>query len=105
MAYAMFQLLCFKYLEATLSNDRTCLAEIQMRIASTTAAMAKLNRFGRCNTISFASQFKLYSLLLYGCETWTLLAASEKKDPGFETKCLTKPLRITCLEHKSKDCV
>ena len=40
------------------------------------------------NTISFACKFKLYeslftSILLYGCETWTLLADSDKKDPGF----------------------
>ena len=28
---------------------------------------------------------KLYlSILLYNCETWTLLADSEKKDPGFQ---------------------
>ena len=47
------------------------------------AAMARLNRIWRCNTTSFASKFKLYeslvaSILLYGCETWALLADSEK---------------------------
>ena len=43
-----------------------------------------------CNTFSFPSKFKPYkslvtSILLYGCEIWTLLADSEKKkiDPGF----------------------
>ena len=40
-------------------------------------------RIWRFNTISFASKFKLYkslvtSILIYGCETWTLLADSEK---------------------------
>ena len=54
-----------------------------MRIASAMAAMARLNRIWRCNTISFASKFKLYkslvtSGLLYGCEKWTLLADSKK---------------------------
>ena len=34
----------FKYLGATLSNDGTCAAEIHIRIATATAAMAKLNR-------------------------------------------------------------
>ena len=48
------------------------------------AAMVRLNRIWRYNTISFASKFKLYkslvtSTLHYGCETWTLLALSEKK--------------------------
>ena len=51
-------------------------------------AMTRLNRTWRSNTIRFASQFKLYkspvtSILLYDFETWTLLADSENKDPGF----------------------
>ena len=55
--------------------------------------MARVNRIWRCNTISFASKFKLYkslvtSTLLYDCETWSLLADSEKKKKriqAFET--------------------
>ena len=40
------------------------------------------NMIWRCNTISFASKFKLFrslvtSILLCGCETWTMLADSE----------------------------
>ena len=43
------------------------------------AAIARLNRIWWCNTISFSNKFKLYkslgiSTILYGCETWTLLA-------------------------------
>ena len=62
----------FKYLEATLCRDGTCSAEICIKIASVMAAMARLNRIWWCNTISFASKFKLYkshviSVLLYGC--------------------------------------
>ena len=69
----------FKYLAATLCSDGTCSAEIRIKIASAMAAMAKLNRIWLCNTISFASKFKLRkstatSILLYGCETWTLFA-------------------------------
>ena len=66
----------FKYLRATLCKHGTCSAEIRFRIAS---AFARLNRIWRCNTISFASKFKLYkslvtSILLNGSEAWTLLA-------------------------------
>ena len=55
------------------------------------AAMAILNMIWQCNTISFANKFKLYkslvtSFLLYGCETWTLLADSVTKDPGFRNQ-------------------
>ena len=71
----------FEYIGAALREDGTCSAEVRIMIAS---SMARLNRILRCNTISFASKFKLYkslvtSILLYGCETWTLLADCEKK--------------------------
>ena len=43
------------------------------------------------------------AILLYSCETWTLLAGSEKRIKDFETKCLTKLLRVSYLEHKTND--
>ena len=58
--------------------------------------MARLNGLWQCNIISFASRLKLYkslvtSCLLYGCETWALLADSERKRiQAFETKCGSK---------------
>ena len=57
-----------------------------------------------------ASKFKLYkflvnSILFYGCETWTLLANSEKRIQAFETKCLRKLLRISYLDRKTNDWV
>ena len=73
----------FKYMGATLCKDGTCSAEVCIRIDSAMPTMTRLNRIWQRNTISFASKFKLYkslvtSILLYGCETWTLLADSEK---------------------------
>ena len=66
------------------------LAEIHIWSASAMAAMARLNRNWWSNTISLASKFMFYkslvtSILLYGCETWTLLADSEKRTQAFET--------------------
>ena len=74
------------------------------------AAMTRLNRTRRCNTISFDSKFKLYkslvtSILLFGCETWTLLAVSGKRIQAFETKCPGQVLHISYLEHKTNDWV
>ena len=59
-----------------------------------------------CSTISFASRFKLYikffvtSILLHGCETWTLLAGFEKRIQVFETKYLRKLLGTTTWSTK-----
>ena len=63
------------------------LSRICVRIASVLAAMAGLNGFWRCNTISFASTLKPYkslvtAILLHGRETWTLLDDFEKKRRG-----------------------
>ena len=87
----------FKFLGATLCKDGTCSAEVRIRFASAVSAMARLNRIWRCNTISFANKFKVCkslvnSILLYGCETWTLLA---------ETRCFRKLLHISYLELKT----
>ena len=41
------------------------------------------------------------STLLYGCETWTLCADSEKRIQAFGTKCLRKVLGIVYSEHKT----
>ena len=98
----------FKYLGAILYKDGTCSAEVHIKIASDMAAMARLSRIWLCNTISFASNFKLYtslitSILLYGRETWILLADSEERIQTFKTKYLRKLLGISYLEHKTSE--
>ena len=71
----------FQVPRATLCKDGTCSAEVCIRIASAMAAVVRLNRIWQCTTISLASKFKLFKspvtfILLYRCETWTLLAGS-----------------------------
>ena len=45
------------------------------------------------------------SILLHGCETWILLADSEKRMQAFENKCMRKLLRISYLDHKTNNWV
>ena len=59
----------FKYLGAILCKDGTCSVEVRIKIASAMAAVARLNRIWRCNTINFASKSLVISILLYSCET------------------------------------
>ena len=71
--------------------------------------MARLTRVWKSN-ISFQTKFKLYkslviSILLYGCETWTLLAETERRIQAFETKSLRKFLPISYWEHKTNEYV
>ena len=78
-------------------------------IGNATSAMTKLNRIWKSN-IRLSTKLKLYkalvvSIVLYGCETWTLTAALEKKIQAFETKCMRKILRISWTERKTNDYV
>ncbi|KAI8510789.1 hypothetical protein Bbelb_117050 [Branchiostoma belcheri] len=60
--------------------------------------------------VSTDKKYKLYnalvvSVLLYSCEIWILLVATERKIQAFEIKCMGRPLGITCREHKKNEYV
>ena len=99
----------FKYLGATLSKDGTSNTEVRIRIAQATSAMARLTRVWKSD-ISFEAKHRLYktlvvSILLYGCETWTLLADTERRIQAFEYKCLRRLLKISYRDHKTNEYV
>jgi len=73
---------CFKYLGSLLTNDGRCTCEIKSRIAMAKAAFSKKKTL-------FTSKMDLnlrkklitcyiWSMALYGAETWTLRAADQK---------------------------
>ena len=71
--------------------------------------MAKLSSIWK-SSISFFTKFHLYkslvvSVLLYGCETWTLLADTERRIEAFELKCWRRLLRLTYLDRKTNEYV
>ncbi|PVD39439.1 hypothetical protein C0Q70_02070 [Pomacea canaliculata] len=59
---------------------------------TTTVAMAGLERIWHSYKIRVSTKYKLYkclvvSILLYGFDTWALLAETEKRIQAFENKC------------------
>ena len=96
----------FKYLGAIISADGRCESEIRARIGTAMAAMARLNRIWTSKSIGLPTKLRLYralvrTIVLYGCETWTLLSATENKLQAFENKCMRKILRISYVEHRT----
>ena len=67
------------------------------------AEMSGLKRIWRCSTKVQLDKSLVTSILRYGCETWTLLADSERRIQAFETKCVRKLIRFSYLEHKTND--
>ncbi|KAL8603954.1 hypothetical protein ACOMHN_038998 [Nucella lapillus] len=72
--------------------------------------MEKLDTIWKSNAISLPVKIRLLkslviSNLLYGCESWTLNAETERWLQAFEHKCYRKLLRIHYSEHKSNEYV
>lgn len=100
----------FKYLGATLTKDGRSTTEIKTRLSIAMAAMAKLIKIWRSNDISFPTKMKLYkalvlSILLYGCESWTMTAETTRKVQTFETKCFRRMLGISWSDRRTNEYV
>ena len=81
----------FKYLGSILTNDGRCTCEIKCRIAMAKAAFNK-KRALFTSTLDVELRKKLvkcyiWSIALYGAETWTLRAVDQKYLENFEMWC------------------
>jgi len=78
----------FKYLGGILTDDGRCTYEIKCRIAMAKAAFNKKRALFTC-TLDLELRKKLvkcyiWSVALYGAETWTLRAVDQKHLESFE---------------------
>ena len=89
----------FKYLGSILTNDGRCTCEIKCRIAMAKAAFNK-KRALFTSTLDFELRKKLvkcyvWSIALYGAETWTLRAMDQKHLQSFEMWCWRRMEKIS----------
>ena len=90
----------FKYLG---SYIRSTLHDISVRKAQAMAALHSMDTCWKSN-LSRQTKIKLFratveSVLLYGCETWTMTSALNYVIDGFYTRLLRKVLRISWRSH------
>ena len=100
----------FKYLGSIITSDGTSVKEVKTRLSLASSAMTRLNIIWRKQNISFPVKIKLYkslviSVLLYGCESWTLNAETERRIQSFEFRCYRKLLGIKYTEHRTNSYV
>ncbi|XP_052744154.1 uncharacterized protein LOC128199289 [Bicyclus anynana] len=89
----------FVYLGSTITNNGSCELDVRRRIGMAKSAMSQLHKTWKDRNISLRTKIKLvrtlvFSILLYGAETWTLKSADRKRIDAFKMWCWRKMLRI-----------
>jgi len=93
----------FKYLGSILTNDGRCTCEIKCRIAMAKAAFNNKRTFFT-STLDLELRKNLvkcyvWSIALYGNETWALRAVDQKHLESFEMWCWRRMEKISWTDH------
>ena len=93
----------FKFWGSILTNDGRCACEIKCRIVMAKAAF-NMKRAFFMSTLDLELRKKLvkcyiWSIALYGAETWTLRAVEQKRLESFEMWCWRRMEKISWTDH------
>lgn len=93
----------FKYLGTNVNEERNLKKEIHSRIAQARMAYINMNRFFNNTRLDLELRMRMvrayvFSVLLYGCECWTLDPCSEKKLEAFEMYLYRRLLCISWVQ-------
>jgi len=94
----------FVYLGSKQTSDGYCLPEIMRRIGLASAVMSSLRKVWNNRQLCVDTKIHVYhglvqSVLLYGSETWTLLASDIKKLEAFHLRCQRQLLCVSSRDH------
>ena len=96
----------FIYLGSLISDKGSSQKEIKRRIMLGRVAMKKLTKIWQSRSITNNTKIRLveslvFSVLLYGCETWTVNASDKKRSEAFEMWCWRRMLRVSWMERRT----
>lgn len=94
----------FKYLGCHITDDLDPESEIKVRIEQARSTFVKMKKFFANRDIDLKIRYRMikcyiYSVLLYGTETWTLKAKSVKRLEAFEMWLMRRMLKISWTDH------
>uniref|UniRef100_A0A2S2QAL0 Reverse transcriptase domain-containing protein n=1 Tax=Sipha flava TaxID=143950 RepID=A0A2S2QAL0_9HEMI len=94
---------CFICLGSKITHDGRSEMDIKSRIAQAKQAFYQKKHLLTANTVSLNTRKNLiksfvWSIALYGAETWTILKAERKKIEAFEAWCWRRALKISWTE-------
>ena len=99
----------FTYLGSIITNDGKCDMDIEHRIGKANQSFGRLRcRVWISHEIRLETKLALYnaivlSLLLYGCEVWTLYARHVKQINSFHLRCLRSIMGIKWSDYITND--
>jgi len=94
----------FIYLGSTQSSNGSSQADIMRCIALASSVMSSLQQVWKDRYLSLPMKIRVYEMLvlpvlLYACETWTILAADERRLEAFHMKCQRQITKIRWQDH------
>ena len=95
---------------ANFTSDGKCKTEIKKRIAIAKASFQKMSTIVKNRNISFSTKLKVlktyvWSILLYGCETWTITSETKKNLEAAEMWFYRRMLRISWKEKRTNESI
>lgn len=92
----------FKYLGSWITEDARCEVDIKARVGMAKAAFWQNKELMRGN-IRFSTKLKIlncyvFSILNYGCESWSWNKITRRKVNAFETWCYRRMLKISWMD-------
>jgi len=100
----------FPYLGSLITEDGECTAEFRTRLSKGRAIGASLQNIWKSHSIPISTKIRLmkaqvWSVVTYGCESWTLMKYEETSLEAFEMKGLRKILRVSRTAKKTNEWV
>ena len=96
----------FISLGSKITADGACSHEIKRCLLLGRKAMISLNSILKSRDISLSTKVhlvkaKIFSVVMYGCESWTIKKAEHQRIDAFELWCWRRLLRVSCTARRS----
>ena len=97
------QVKCFKYLGSIITDDGKCQREVSTRIAEAKQAFNRMKTVLTNLKVTMRTRLRVLRsyiepLLLYGCETWTLMTAERNRLMATEMWFLRRMLKVKWID-------
>ena len=96
----------FKYLGSTITTTDSTMTEVKTRLAIARSVMSDMSDVWKSKKLSLELKKRLvkslvWSVALYGCESWTLRKEEERKIEVFEMWVWRRMLRVSWIDRKT----